>query len=63
MTRSSRSTPSIKAGFKLQVYNRTAEKAAGLVAQGARLVCQPGDAAEPGGIAITVLADDRALVR
>src|SRR6185437_15821389 len=51
----------LKAGFKLQVYNRTQEKAAALGAQGARLVRQPGDAAESGGIVITMLANDRAL--
>lgn len=51
----------LKAGFTLQVYNRTPEKASALVAQGARLVHQPGDAAESGGIVITMLANDRAL--
>ena len=50
----------LKAGFTLQVYNRTPEKASALVAQGARLVHQPGDAAESGGIVITMLANDRA---
>lgn len=51
----------LKAGFTLQVYNRTPEKASALKAQGARLVRQPGDAAEPGGIVITMLANDRAV--
>ena len=51
----------LKAGFQLQVYNRTPEKAADLVAQGARLSRQPSDAVESGGIVITMLANDRAL--
>lgn len=51
----------LEAGFKLHVYNRTLEKVAPLLKQGARLVRQPGDAAESGGIVITMLADDRAL--
>lgn len=51
----------LKAGFTLQVYNRTPEKASALVAQGARLVHQPGDAVESGGIVVTMLANDRAL--
>lgn len=51
----------LKAGYKLHVYNRTPEKAAALVAQGARLARQPDEAAEPGGIVITMVANDRAL--
>lgn len=51
----------LKAGFQLQVYNRTPEKAAALVAQGARLARQPGDTAQSGGIVVTMLANDRAL--
>ncbi|NGZ08761.1 MAG: NAD(P)-dependent oxidoreductase [Nitrospira sp. LK70] len=51
----------LRAGFKLQVYNRTPEKAAALVAQGAKLAHEPSDTAQPGGIVITMLANDRAV--
>ena len=51
----------LRAGFTLHVYNRTPEKATALVAQGAKLVRQPCDAAVPGGIVITMLANDRAV--
>ncbi|MDC8446788.1 MAG: NAD(P)-dependent oxidoreductase [Nitrospira sp.] len=51
----------LKAGFDLHVYNRTPDKAAALVAQGAKLAHEPGDTVQPGGIAITMLANDRAL--
>jgi 3-hydroxyisobutyrate dehydrogenase-like beta-hydroxyacid dehydrogenase len=49
------------AGYKLRVYNRTASKADALVAMGAMRVERPGDAAQTGGVAITMLADDAAL--
>jgi 3-hydroxyisobutyrate dehydrogenase-like beta-hydroxyacid dehydrogenase len=49
------------AGYKLRVYNRTASKADALVATGATRVERPGDAAQTGGVAITMLADDAAL--
>ena len=51
----------VAAGFKLRVYNRTASKADALVATGATRVERPGDAAVPGGVAITMLADDAAV--
>lgn len=51
----------LKAGFKLHVYNRTAEKAAALVAQGAKPAHEPSDTTQPGGIVITMLANDQAL--
>jgi 3-hydroxyisobutyrate dehydrogenase-like beta-hydroxyacid dehydrogenase len=51
----------IAAGYKLRVYNRTASKAEALVAMGATRVERPGDAAPPGGIVITMVADDAAL--
>jgi 3-hydroxyisobutyrate dehydrogenase-like beta-hydroxyacid dehydrogenase len=51
----------LAAGYKLRVYNRTASKAEALVAQGAVRVERAGDAAPPGGIAITMVADDAAL--
>ena len=51
----------IKAGYRLQVYNRTAQKAEPLVAQGAKLAERPSDVVESGGIAVTMLANDKAL--
>jgi 3-hydroxyisobutyrate dehydrogenase-like beta-hydroxyacid dehydrogenase len=51
----------LKAGFGLRVYNRTASKAAPLTAKGATLAASPADVAQPGGIVLTMLADDRAV--
>ncbi|BFU94380.1 MAG: 3-hydroxyisobutyrate dehydrogenase [Nitrospira sp.] len=51
----------LKAGYRLHLYNRTPEKAASLLAQGAALMSRPNDTAEPGGIVLTMLADDRAV--
>ena len=51
----------LKAGFGLRVYNRTAEKARPLLEQGAVLVRSPAAAAEPGGIVVTMVSDDRAV--
>src|SRR5437868_8878574 len=50
-----------KAGFGLRVYNRTAEKARPLLELGARLARSPVEAAEPGGIVVTMVSDDRAV--
>src|SRR6266404_1967713 len=50
-----------QAGFGLRVYNRTASKARPLLEQGARLVRSPAEAAEPGGVVVTVVSDDRAI--
>jgi 3-hydroxyisobutyrate dehydrogenase-like beta-hydroxyacid dehydrogenase len=50
-----------RAGFGLRVYNRTASKAAPLVAKGATQVASPAEVAQPGGIVLTMLADDRAV--
>ena len=50
-----------KAGFGLRVYNRTAEKARPLLERGATLVRSPAEAAEPGGIVVTMVSDDRTL--
>src|SRR5277367_6439490 len=55
----------IAAGYPLTVYNRTASKAEPLVARGAHRAERAGDVAEPGGIVVSMLADDasvRALV-
>jgi 3-hydroxyisobutyrate dehydrogenase-like beta-hydroxyacid dehydrogenase len=51
----------LKAGHTLRVWNRSKDKAADLVAQGARLVDQPCDVVEANGIVITMVADDAAL--
>jgi 3-hydroxyisobutyrate dehydrogenase-like beta-hydroxyacid dehydrogenase len=50
-----------KAGFGLRVYNRTAAKARPLLELGASLARSPAEVAEPGGIVITMVSDDRAL--
>jgi 3-hydroxyisobutyrate dehydrogenase-like beta-hydroxyacid dehydrogenase len=51
----------LRAGYDLRVYNRTSSKATRLVEQGAKLVEQSADVAEPGGIVLTMLADDHAV--
>src|SRR5438874_12052011 len=51
----------LKAGFGLRVSNRTAEKARPLLEKGARLARSPAEAAEPGGVVVTMVSDDRAL--
>jgi 3-hydroxyisobutyrate dehydrogenase-like beta-hydroxyacid dehydrogenase len=51
----------IAAGHHLRVWNRTASKAARVVAEGATLVEKPADAAAPGGIVFSMLADDPAV--
>ena len=52
----------IDGGFVLRVYNRTAEKAAGLVSKGATAVKSPIETALAGGIVVSVVADDRAIL-
>lgn len=54
-------TSLLAAGFGLRVYNRTASKAAPLVAKGAHVAKTGAEVASPGGIVLTMLADDRAL--
>jgi 3-hydroxyisobutyrate dehydrogenase-like beta-hydroxyacid dehydrogenase len=49
------------AGHALHIYNRTASKAAPLVAKGATLAKHPAEVASPGGIVFTMVADDRAI--
>lgn len=49
------------AGIGLRVHNRTIAKAEPLVAKGAKRVANAGDAAVPGGIVVTMLADDAAV--
>jgi len=48
-------------GFDLTVWNRTPEKAAGLVGMGARLVATPAAAVEGADAAVLVLTDDAAV--
>jgi 3-hydroxyisobutyrate dehydrogenase-like beta-hydroxyacid dehydrogenase len=51
----------LKAGFQVKVYNRTPEKAKDAVKAGAVQVNRPADVAAPGGIVITMVANDQAL--
>jgi len=51
----------IKAGFPLQVWNRTPEKARDLVAEGAVLAPTPALAARGADVVIVMVADDAAL--
>ncbi len=51
----------VKAGFKVAVYNRTPERARRVAELGARVAGRPFDAAEAGGVVVTMVADDRAL--
>ncbi len=51
----------LTAGHKLRVYNRTASKADALVKRGAELTSNSAAVASPGGVVITMLADDAAL--
>jgi 3-hydroxyisobutyrate dehydrogenase-like beta-hydroxyacid dehydrogenase len=51
----------LRAGFGLRVYNRTAARAAPLVAKGAAQVTSAAEVAQPGGIVLTMFADDRAV--
>lgn len=51
----------LNAGFALRVYNRNPGKAEPLVAQGAQQVFKPSEVVEPGGIVITMVANDSAL--
>ena len=51
----------LAAGYHLTVYNRTASKAEPLIAKGAHRAERAGDVAHPGGIAISMLADDASL--
>jgi len=51
----------LHAGYRQRVYNRTKSKTARLAREGASVVDHPADVAEPGGIVLTMLADDRTL--
>lgn len=51
----------LKAGFAVRVYNRSQSRAAELVAAGAEFFATPAAAVVPGGIVVTMLANDAAL--
>lgn len=48
------------AGFPLTIFNRTVEKAASLVAEGARLAATPHEAAARADVIVSMVADDAA---
>ncbi|TFW03290.1 NAD(P)-dependent oxidoreductase [Oxalobacteraceae bacterium OM1] len=52
----------LKAGHTLRVWNRSQDKARDLVARGAQPADRPRDVAAPGGIVVTMVADDAALL-
>lgn len=51
----------LRKGFSLTVYNRTAEKTAELVRQGARCAATPAEAVRDADVLITMLSNDIAL--
>jgi len=51
----------IESSYQLCVYNRTAQKAKPLIDRGAEMVYSPAEVVEPGGVVITILANDQAL--
>jgi 3-hydroxyisobutyrate dehydrogenase-like beta-hydroxyacid dehydrogenase len=51
----------LAAGYHLVVYNRTAAKAEALIGKGAHRADRAGDVAHPGGVVVSMLADDASL--
>jgi 3-hydroxyisobutyrate dehydrogenase-like beta-hydroxyacid dehydrogenase len=51
----------LRAGFAVRVYNRTPARAAPLASLGAEIATDITRVAEPGGILVTMISDDRAL--
>jgi 3-hydroxyisobutyrate dehydrogenase-like beta-hydroxyacid dehydrogenase len=51
----------LDAGFRLRVYNRTRAKAEPLGERGAVIASRPAEAAGPGGIVLSMLANDAAV--
>ena len=51
----------LKAGYELRVYNRDARKTEALTSKGAKRSESPANVVEPGGIVITMVANDAAL--
>jgi 3-hydroxyisobutyrate dehydrogenase-like beta-hydroxyacid dehydrogenase len=49
------------AGYAVTVWNRNAEKTKPLAARGAAVASRPAEAVPPGGVVISMLADDRAV--
>jgi 3-hydroxyisobutyrate dehydrogenase-like beta-hydroxyacid dehydrogenase len=52
----------LDAGHELCVWNRTADRASGLAAAGARVLSSPREACEAAEVCVTMVLDDRALV-
>lgn len=52
----------LRAGFELRVFDLREERITPLVAQGARRGTSPGEVIEPGGIVLSMVPDDRALL-
>jgi len=52
----------LKAGYDLAVYNRTSEKASSLVEMGATIEKDPFNVAQPGGIVMSCVSEDDALI-
>src|SRR5205085_8662966 len=48
------------AGFRLAVFNRTAQKAESLATKGARVAATPRDAASGANVVVSMVADDEA---
>ena len=53
----------LHAGYKLRVFDLREERISTLVAQGAQSEASPGEATEPGGIVLSMVPDDRALLQ
>lgn len=53
----------LKAGFAMRVFDLHEERLTPLIARGAYQVPRPGDVTEPGGIVLTMVPDDRALLQ
>lgn len=53
----------LQAGFELRVFDLREERLAPLLARGTQRVSSPGKVTEPGGIVLTMVPDDRALLQ
>lgn len=51
----------LKKGYNLKIYNKTSEKALSLVEHGAEVKNNPWEVADPGGIVMSCVSDDKAL--
>src|SRR2546421_1464131 len=52
----------LQTGYKLRVFDVREERMAPLIAQGAEPGTSPGEVTEPGGIVLSMVSDDRALL-